>query len=135
MFFVSFLKIRGLECFTVSYTSFHIIEREHFWDIWDLWEKAISCSAPTGERNHLLNPKYQMTHYLSSLKWFFSMSLIFVSYNFPVMVEKPSEKRACVIWILKVLPKSQELTSRLDKNKKTSQLGALGHSRAPIPMI
>ena len=63
------------------------------------------------------------------------MPLIFVSYNFPNMVEKPSEKRTCGIWILKVWPKSQELTSRLDKNKKTSQLGALGHSRAPIAMF
>ena len=51
-------------------------------------------------------------------KVIFSMSLIFVSYNFPVMVEKPSEKRTCAIWILKVWPKLQELTSRLQKKTK-----------------
>ena len=54
---------------SILYTEFHVSschrERAFLWDIWDLWEKAISCSAPTGERNHLLNPKYQMMSFLT----------------------------------------------------------------------
>ena len=81
MFFVSFLRIQGLQYCTLSSTSVHVIEREHFCEIFEICEKRrLAALLLLGKE--IIYWIQNIKWCLSSRKWFFSTSSTFESKNF-----------------------------------------------------